>query len=189
VKALLEDVVESLFKAHIFHSIVVISPDPTIIDHLSTNYVSFQKQIGTGLNGAVQQAIRVATTLKSESITVVLGDIPLADSSDFIELFKLGGDREKVVLAPSLKGGTNVMMLRPPNSISPSYGRWSYAKHHRLAQKKGLNAYSMSNPRLAFDIDTQSDLIELRQLDPTGKTKAGKIVRKIVTLPMLRANN
>jgi 2-phospho-L-lactate guanylyltransferase len=77
-------------------------------------------------------------------------------------------------MAPSLKGGTNVLLTSPPGVISPSYGRWSYSKHLRQAQSSGLNAYSISNSRISFDIDTMSDLMELRRLDPEGKTASAR---------------
>jgi len=77
-------------------------------------------------------------------------------------------------MAPSFKGGTNVMLTSPPGVISPSYGRWSYSKHLRQAQISGLNVYSISNSRISFDIDTVSDLMELRRRDSEGKTTSGR---------------
>ncbi len=77
------------------------------------------------------------------------------------------------------------MLTSPPGAISPSYGRWSYSKHLRRAQAGGLNAYSISNGRVSFDIDTTSDLIELRRLDPEGKTASGRAAEmlKLVLMP------
>ena len=88
-------------------------------------------------------------------------------------------------MAPSLKGGTNVMLTSPPGTISPSYGRWSYSKHLRLAQMKGVDAYSISNCRVSFDIDTMSDLMELRRLDPESKTASARAtsMMKVVVSP------
>jgi 2-phospho-L-lactate guanylyltransferase (CobY/MobA/RfbA family) len=104
----------------------------------------------------------------------------LCKPQDFIEIFQIGGqENAKVVLAPSLKGGTNIMMLSPPNLITPSYGRWSYARHLRLAQKNNLNTYSVSNPRLSFDVDSPNDLRELLQRDIHGRTETSRNILQI----------
>jgi 2-phospho-L-lactate guanylyltransferase len=115
----------------------------------------------------------------AQSITSILADIPLAEPKDFIELSTLGGDEPKVVIVPSLNGGTNVMTIAPPNAIAPAYGRWSYAKHLRLAQRRQLKTYSMSNPRISFDIDTMADLVKLRRLDSGKRTSSGKVVSEM----------
>jgi len=68
------------------------------------------------------------------------------------------------------------MFTSPPGVVSPSYGRWSYSKHLRQAQVSAVNAYSMSNSRVSFDIDTTSDLLELRRRDSDGKTSSGRVL-------------
>src|SRR5207245_7211006 len=138
--------------------------------------VSFLKQIGLCHNAVIEQENRLATQNHARSLTTVLADIPLVDPGDFKELLSIGPSVRKVVMAPSLKGGTNVMLTSPPGAISPSYGRWSYSKHLRLAQVKGVDAYSISNSRVSFDIDTMSDLMELRRLDPESKTASARAV-------------
>ena len=81
------------------------------------------------------------------------------------------------------------MLTSPPGVISPSYGRWSYSKHLRQAQAGGLNAYSLSNRRVSFDIDTMSDLMELMRLDSDGKTASGRVadmLKVILSPPRIR---
>jgi 2-phospho-L-lactate guanylyltransferase len=185
VKALLQDVLKSLQGSDVFTSIVVVSPDHSVSEAIQSGNVAFLRQTGTGLNAAVQQAISTATKSRAESLTIALADVPMAEPRDFAELFNLGGNQAKVVLAPSLKGGTNTMFLSPPSAIPPGYGRWSYAKHLREAQRRKLNVYSVSNSRLSFDIDTAKDLVELRRLDPNGRTDAGKLVNNLVKGPVV----
>lgn len=189
VKALLHDILAGVTVADVFTSILVMSPDDNVSQEIHFDSVGFIKQTNSGLNAAVQQASNFAIRLQAESLTIALADIPLAQPRDFIELFRLGGNQEKVVLAPSSKGGTNVMMLSPPDAIPPGYGRWSYAKHLRQAQRKRLNAYSLSNSRLSFDVDTPKDLTELRRLDPSGRTTAGKLIQQLVKLPALQVKH
>jgi 2-phospho-L-lactate/phosphoenolpyruvate guanylyltransferase len=187
VEALLNDVLSSIIRSKVYGTIVVISPDENVAGRIRPPEVSFLRQTGIGLNRAVEQANRLATLGHARSLTTVLADIPLVEPADFKELVSLGSPGRRVVMAPSKKGGTNVMLTSPPGAISPSYGRWSYSKHLRQAQAEGLNAYSISNSRVSFDIDTMSDLVELRRLDPEAKTASGRAAELLrLVLPSQR---
>ena len=175
VEALLDDVLSSIIRSKVYGTIMVVSPDENVGSKIRPLEVLFLKQTGIGLNRAVEQANRLATLGHARSLTTVLADIPLVEPADFKELVSLGSPGRRVVLAPSKKGGTNVMLTSPPGIISPSYGRWSYSKHLRQAQARGLSAYSISNGRVSFDIDKMSDLVELRRLDVRGKTATGRM--------------
>jgi 2-phospho-L-lactate guanylyltransferase len=176
VEALLEDVLSSVIRSRVYETIIVISSDENVRTRVKSKGVSFVKQTSVGLNRAIEQTNRLALQGHARTVTNILGDIPLVDPKDFKEMSSLGTDSKRVVMAPSLKGGTNVMLTSPPGVVSPSYGRWSYSKHLRQAQVRGVDAYSMSNSRVSFDIDTTSDLIELRRRDPKGKTASGRVI-------------
>ncbi len=182
VLAMLEDVLQALRRASVFEEIVVVSPDESLEREAFVNHVVYLRQNGFGLNTAVRQATKHAIHQGVSSLTTVLADAPLAESKDFEEIARISRERPRVVLAPSLKGGTNVMMRVPPHTIGSAYGRWSYAKHLRIAQQKGVAVYSVSNPRLAFDVDTVQDLRTLRHLDPSGRTHAGRVAKEMARL-------
>jgi 2-phospho-L-lactate/phosphoenolpyruvate guanylyltransferase len=189
VEALMEDVLSSIVRSKVFGTVMVISPDENVGSRIRPREVSFLKQTGIGLNRAVEQANRLAILGHATSLTVVLADIPLVEPADFKELVSLGSPGRRVVMAPSKKGGTNIMLTSPPGVISPSYGRWSYSKHLRQAQASGLNAYSMSNGRVSFDIDKMSDLVELRRIDVEGKTASGRVsqmLKPVLSPPRIR---
>jgi 2-phospho-L-lactate guanylyltransferase len=183
VEALLDDVLSSIIRSKVYGTVMVISPDENVAGRIRPEEVSFLKQTGMGLNRAVEQGNRLATQGHARSLTTVLADIPLVEPADFKELVNLGSPGRRVVLAPSKKGGTNVMLTSPPGVISPSYGRWSYSKHLRQAQASGLSAYSISNSRVSFDIDKMSDLLELRTLDGEGKTASGRVSQLLKLVP------
>src|SRR5467141_4564947 len=185
VEALLEDVLSAIVRSKVYGTIMVVSPDENVGSRIKSREVSLLKQTGIGLNRAVEQANRLATLGHARSLTTVLADIPLVEPGDFKEIVGLGSPSRRVAIAPSMKGGTNVMLTSPPGAISPSYGRWSYSKHLRRAQISGLNAYSISNSRISFDIDTVSDVMELRRRDPEGKTGSGRAAEmfKLVLSP------
>ena len=189
VEALLADVLSSIVRSKVYGTIMVISPDENVASRIRSQEVSFLKQTGAGLNRAVEQANKLAILGHARSLTTVLADIPLVEPSDFKEILSLGSPGRRVTMAPSMKGGTNVMLTSPPGAISPSYGRWSYSKHLRRAQANGFNAYSISNSRVSFDIDTISDLRELRRLDSESKTASGRaaeVLKLVMTPPRAR---
>src|SRR5438132_6945000 len=189
VEALLEDVLSSIIRSRVYETVMLISPDENVGSRFRSQEVFFVKQIGLGLNRAIEQANRLATQKHARSLTTVLADIPLIEAGDFKELLSIGPSVRKVVMAPSLKGGTNVLLTSPPGVISPSYGRWSYSKHLRQAQMKKVDAYSISNSRVSFDIDTISALVELRRLDLESKTssaRATSLMKMVVTPARVR---
>ncbi len=183
VEALLDDVLSSIIRSRAYGTIMVVSPDENVGSRIRPQAVSFLKQTGVGLNRAVEQANRLAALGDARSLSTVLADIPLVEPGDFKEIASLGSPGRRVVMAPSMKGGTNVMLTSPPGVVSPGYGRWSYSKHLRRAQVSGISTYSLSNPRLSFDIDTTSDLVELRHRDPDGKTASGRVVSELRQFP------
>ncbi len=187
VQAMLLDVLDALHKSRQFAEIMVISPDPSVSHQAQESGSLFIHQHGTGLNSAVRQATHSVLSREVSSITTVLADLPLLEPRDLEELLRISNEVPRVVLAPSLKGGTNIMLRAPPNIVHSRYGRWSYAKHMRSAQTKGVSTYSISNPRLAFDVDTIDDLRKLRQLDSSEKTRSGMLARELRRLhPLAR---
>ena len=176
VEALLQDVLSSVLQSKVFDKTIVISPDENVANLARSGTVAFLQQTSVGLNRAVDQVRRLALKEGVLSMTTILADIPLAEPRDFAEIFHLRGAGASVVLAPSLKMGTNVMLASPPSVIRPRYGRWSYSKHLREAQVAGVDAYSASNPRVSFDIDTPHDLLRLRRKDPENRTRTARIL-------------
>ena len=189
VLAMLNDVLHALHRSGIFSQVLVISPDESLETEAYRNQASFLQQNGSGLNRAIAQATKLAVQSGPASLTTVLADLPLVEPRDFEELASLSKIRPRVVLSPSLKGGTNVMMLSPPDVIPSAYGRWSYARHLRVAQQNGLPTYSLSNQRLSFDLDTLEDLKTLGRLDPMGRTNAGKLARELTRQSPLARNS
>ena len=67
-----------------------------------------------------------------------------------------------IALAPDrAHDGTNLLLARPATLAQPAYGRGSFARHQRLAQRLGIPTVEFSAPGSAFDVDTPADLAEL----------------------------
>ena len=111
-----------------------------------------------GLNQAVVQAADFAWHEKGDALLFLPTDLPLLQTEDIHALVKAWDLRENcVVIAPSHDGGTNALLLAPPNAIAPAFGVESFARHIRLAEEKGLAVAIVESEGLAWDVDTPEE--------------------------------
>lgn len=107
---------------------------------------------GTGLNGACRAGLDAAA-----------GAASLLVPADFLRLSAADIDRlvtdcpaDAIGLLPCKDlDGTNAVLLPPATAFIPEYGPGSFARHRAQA---GDRAVVLSNPALAFDIDSADDL-------------------------------
>ena len=107
----------------------------------------------------------------ARSLLVLPGDLPLLSVEALDELLMAadaglvaaaGGPL--VAIVPSdAGGGTNALLLRPPDVIAPAFGPGSFEAHLRAAAAAGAAVQVVSDPSLGFDLDTPDDL---ERLDP-----------------------
>ena len=185
ILAMLKDVLTAVEESELFSRVLVVSPDRNVEAEANLQDGDFFHQEGAGLNAGIRQSTLLAMRERASSVAVVLADIPLVEPSDLKELYSAGNTAQRVVLSPSLKGGTNIMIREPPDIIAPAYGRWSFSTHLRAAQKTGIAVYSFSNPRLSFDVDTPDDLITIRGRDPQGKTHTARCLQEMTPLHVM----
>jgi 2-phospho-L-lactate guanylyltransferase len=189
VIALAKDVLTAVEESALFSRVLVVSPDRNVLKEANLPAGSFLHQEGQGLNAGIRQSTLLAMREKASSVAVLLADIPLVEARDLKEIYTVGNVAQRVVLSPSLKGGTNVMVRAPPDIIAPAYGRWSFSTHLRAAQKTGVAVYSVSNQRLSFDVDTQEDLIALAKRDPHLRSHTARSLQELTTPHLLARNS
>ena len=155
------------------HRIHLVSPDPVLGAATSQagTEVSVHRQQGEGLNEGIRLGISAARVEDAASLLVLPGDLPLVSVEALDELLSAadagvvaaaGGPL--VAIVPSdAGGGTNALLLRPPDAIAPSFGTGSFEAHLRAAEATGAAVQVVSNPVLGFDLDTPDDL---ERLDP-----------------------
>lgn len=90
-------------------------------------------------------------------VAVVVADLAIVTPDALARLFSAEGD---VVLAPGRAGGTNAFVARHPDFRVDYHGA-SFLDHRRIAEKIGADLTVVDSHRLATDVDTREDLVEV----------------------------
>ena len=160
------DLVERLLKRTIAAAlatpgvaeVVVVSPDPGVLEVAVTAGARPLLQRSRGLNPALHEG---RAAIRSDRLLVLPADLP-GVTADALAAILAAGDAAgapAVVLAPDRHGrGTNALLLAPPDVIDPAFGGDSRADHAWLASS--ADAVFVEVPgELALDIDTPDDLL------------------------------
>jgi len=128
------------------------------------------------LNRAIVTGIDAALASGATAVLCLPADLPLLtpaalqtvlDAADAATA--AGGGRPLVVAAPAdARGGTNALLLSPPDAIEPSFGEDSLAAHLAAAARADATVQLVIEPTLGFDLDTLADLARLE----TGQLEA-----------------
>lgn len=151
---------------------VVVSPCSEVLDHARARGARVLRQpalpqldeaTSETLNAALAMARTHLCRLRSRPLMVVPSDLPHLTARDLQQLQEAGRDG-RVVVATDLHGsGTNGLYL--PRAVAAHFpfcfGTDSARRHAQAARWIGREAAQLALPRLAFDIDTPSDLAAL----------------------------
>ena len=158
--ALLSRVCAALKTAPGVESIVIMTPDAAARAQAAAWGIPSIADPRPGLNAALAQAVRDAAA--SHAVLIVAADLPLLRPADVAALLA-AGRRGRLVLAPSKEGtGTNAVVVPPGTPFHPAYGAGSLAAHYRGARALGQDVVEVRRPGLAFDVDTEADLVAVR---------------------------
>ena len=162
--AMLEDVLDVLLDVPALETILLVTTETRLPDHLVRGRVQRVLDAddtlgnGDGLNLAFVRAQQLAVEAGAGALLLVPADIPAIAPAD-IDVILARGAPNSVVLAPDKAGlGTNALLLTPPTALRPSFGEGSCVLHWRAALDAGLLATVMPRPLLALDIDTPQDV-------------------------------
>lgn len=158
--AMIKDVLKAVKSSKKIDNVIIISPDLNFLKiSKEFNFEFIEEKFQNGLNYAVQNAIEFCIEKNSKSVLIIPADIPLLLAKDLEAIIDLGKD-SSVVIAPSKDGGgTNALMLSPPNIIEPKYGKDSFHAHIYEARIKGVKVEVYKSDRVALDIDSPKDLM------------------------------
>lgn len=101
----------------------------------------------------------VNATIESSDgpLAVVMADLALATAGALRRLFETDGG---VVIAPGRGAGTNALVVRAPD-FRVDYHGTSFLDHRRGANAVGADVAIVDSYRLATDVDTRADLVEV----------------------------
>ncbi len=109
------------------------------------------------LNAALTQAAHHAATQGASKLLVLPTDMPNLTADDIRTMAASRGPEPQITIAPSRDGGTNALMLQPPQAIPFAFGRDSFLRHQRLAAQAGIPVHVVKSDSLLFDIDLPED--------------------------------
>lgn len=123
------------------------------------------------LNAALGAAAEQLAARGAATLMVLPDDLPLLRAADVSAL--LAGHAGGLSLNPAARdGGTNALVISPPNAIRFCFGADSASRHCEQARAAGLPARQLSLPAFARDIDRPEDLAWLCAQGPRGQTGA-----------------
>lgn len=115
-----------------------------------------------GMNAAVIAGCASAAADGADAALVLTADLPLLRPADIDAVIGAAPVGEGAVLVPSRDGtGTNLLLMRGPEVLTPELGPHSGARHRAQAERIGLALAVHHSPTGALDIDTPEDLAHL----------------------------
>ena len=135
--------------------VFVVSLDPAVASHPAAVDAIHVADPGRGLNAAIGAGRDRARLEGAERILVLPVDLPTARPED---LKALAGAESAVAIAPDRRRqGTNGLCLAAGVDFAFRFGTGSFPAHIAEAERLGIEAAVIENPRLALDIDTPED--------------------------------
>ncbi len=100
-------------------------------------------------------------------LLIVHGDLPALTPLEVDAMLGRAGDGSEdcAVLAPSVDGGTNGLLIGPPDSLPFAFGPESFQRHLDSAAARNLRTERFDSPGFRLDVDTLSDLSALLEMD------------------------
>ncbi|MEE2875654.1 MAG: 2-phospho-L-lactate guanylyltransferase [Chloroflexota bacterium] len=161
VLSMLEDLLIAIREVH---------DGPLVIVTESSEYTELGERFGAdiifddgkGFKEAAEAAIlHISNNDLSDSIIILPGDLPQAQSSDLNTILEILSSPESNVLALSASedGGTTALGIKPYATFSPQFGPDSASKHRDEANRTGMTIIELSLDSFKIDVDTIDDLM------------------------------
>lgn len=160
-RALMMHVLETALATKRFAGIVVVSRDPVVREIAHSYFVESLEEEDEELNLALLQGRTYLMQKQVDGLFVLPADLPLLTVDDLNLVLDAGEATNSVVIAPSPDGGTNALLLRPPDVLPFQFGHNSFQHHCASAHRAKLVVHQVSSPGLQTDIDMPSDLLQL----------------------------
>ena len=164
-QALFHNLLAQAKAAQLFTGVIAVGRDPQILAGVTWDLVQFEQEEKQSLNDALEQGRRRALLYQADAILILPADLPLLTSADIIQLYQVGKTQPGMVITPSHDGGTNALLLHPPQTMPFAFGQNSFARHCALAKETGLPYQIFESASLSFDLDWPKDLAYLSMVN------------------------
>lgn len=147
----------------------VISPDEAVLEVAAGRGAEPITEEHPPLSSALHQAEQEALDRGLGALAVLLPDTPLLTPVTLTRALHTLGP---VVLGPSLDGsGTNLLLRRPPGTISSRFGPDSYRRHLQTAAEAQVPVSVVEHRDLGFDLDHPDDILTVLKARRPGRTR------------------
>jgi 2-phospho-L-lactate guanylyltransferase len=131
-----------------------------LAQELGHDYI--EEYYDAGLSANLNIAARQLGAEGVTTLAIIPSDLPLLQSPDIDALLDEAGPG-LCICAASRDGGTNALVLSPPDAIQFHFGVHSAQRHFDAGRAAGLASRKIDQPAFAIDIDTPDDLAWLCQ--------------------------
>jgi len=176
VRAMIGDVLGALAASPSVDGVAVTTADPELAALAQSHGARIIPEEGTsGLNGALERAGAILAADGASSLLIMHADVPEVTSADVEALVARHNGAVTIARAES-DGGTNALLLSPPDVIRLHFGAESCAAHLAAAHEAGIAADALAIAGLSRDIDNPEDLRRLARGPNCGE--AAKLARE-----------
>jgi 2-phospho-L-lactate guanylyltransferase len=172
--AMLEDVLAAVAAALGLAGLVVVTVDRAAAE-LARRYGARILEAGArdGHSGAVAAAARLLLAEGRAGMLTLPGDIPLVTAAEIGSLLAAHGPAPAFTIVPSHdEGGSNAILLSPPDAVPLRFGVDSFFPHLRAAEARGIRPTVLRLPGIALDIDNPEDLAAFVRLPSATRSRA-----------------
>jgi len=185
---MLEDILAALTSAVGLAGLLVVTVDPAA-SRVARQYGARLVDDGArdGHTGAVTAAARLLAAEGRDGMLTVPGDIPLVTASEVGRLVAAHRPAPSFTIVPSHdEGGSNAIVLSPPNAVPLRFGVDSFFPHLRAAEARGIRPTVLRLPGIALDIDNPEDLAAFA-LQPSPTRTRAFLAENAMLPPLSRA--
>lgn len=174
VTTMFGEVLDVLLGAAGIGPILVVTADPRIAALGERKGALILREArSSGLNSALRRGARHARRAGASRVLFIPADVPLTTPAEIARIVSSSPPDEgahALIVPAQLGGGTNALMLSPPDALSPNFGEQSFAAHCRQAAERGLATKVVRLGGLGRDIDEPADLAALLE----AKARSGR---------------
>ena len=142
---------------------------PSVNSSYSCSYNSLAE---AGLCHAYSAVAGDLLTRGASTMLLLPADIPLVTKADIQALLAQHTRPGVTLAAAGSDGGTNALLVSPPDIIAPAFGENSCQRHSAHAREQGLEPTVLNTSGLNLDIDTLEDIHALLASDKECATLA-----------------